>query len=44
MYSPAGMARGEYLTIGAAILAGLLLSIIPSIHAYRTNAVKNLSK
>ncbi|MDO4323788.1 MAG: hypothetical protein Q4C61_14825 [Lachnospiraceae bacterium] len=37
MYSPVGMVQGKWIAVGATILAGLFLSLIPSLHAYRTN-------
>lgn len=43
MYSQVSMAQGEWLVVGAAVLAGLLLTFIPSLHAYRANVVKGLA-
>lgn len=43
LYSPVSMVQGEWIAVGAAILTGLFLSLIPSLHAYRTNVVKNLT-
>ncbi len=43
MYSPVGIARGEWIPVTAAVAAGLVLALLPALHAYRANVVKGLA-
>lgn len=44
LYSPVRMVQGEWTAVGAAVLAGLLLTVLPALHAYRANVVIGLNR